>query len=79
VSDRDQLQAHLKTRGIGTEIYYPVPLHRQECFNTLGYHEGDLPEAERASRELLALPIYPELNEDQQHFVVQSVRESFER
>ena len=79
VSDRDQLQAHLKTRGIGTEVYYPVPLHRQECFNELGYHEGDFPEAERASRELLALPIYPELNEDQQHYVVQAVLEWFER
>jgi dTDP-4-amino-4,6-dideoxygalactose transaminase len=79
VSDRDQLQAHLKAKGIGTEVYYPVPLHRQECFNGLGYHEGDFPEAERASRELLALPIYPELNEDQQHYVVQSVREWFER
>ena len=79
VSDRDQLQAHLKSKGIGTEVYYPVPLHRQECFNGLGYHEGDFPEAERASRELLALPIYPELNEDQQHYVVHSVREWFER
>ena len=79
VSDRDQLQAHLKAKGIGTEVYYPVPLHRQECFNGLGYHEGDFPEAERASRELLALPIYPELNEDQQHYVVQSVREWFAR
>jgi len=79
VSNRDQLQAHLKAKGIGTEVYYPVPLHRQECFNGLGYHEGDFPEAERASRELLALPIYPELNEDQQHYVVQSVREWFER
>jgi len=79
VSDRDQLQAHLKTKGIGTEVYYPVPLHRQECFNALGYHEGDFPEAERACRELLALPIYPELNEDQQHYVVQAVREWFER
>jgi dTDP-4-amino-4,6-dideoxygalactose transaminase len=79
VSDRDQLQAHLKAKGIGTEVYYPVPLHRQECFNALGYHEGDFPEAERACRELLALPIYPELNEDQQHYVVQAVREWFER
>ena len=79
VSDRDQLQDHLKTKGIGTEVYYPVPLHRQECFSALGYHQGDFPEAERASHELLALPIYPELNEDQQHYVVQAVREWFER
>jgi dTDP-4-amino-4,6-dideoxygalactose transaminase len=79
VSDRDQLQAHLKAKGIGTEVYYPVPLHRQECLNTLGHQEGDFPEAERACRELLALPIYPELNEDQQHYVVQAVREWFVR
>ena len=75
VSNRDQLQAYLKTKGIGTEIYYPVPLHRQECLQALGYKEGDFPEAERACRELLALPIYPELNEDQQHYVAQAVRE----
>jgi dTDP-4-amino-4,6-dideoxygalactose transaminase len=79
VSNRDQLQAHLKSKGIGTEVYYPVPLHRQECLLVLGHHEGDFPEAERACRELMALPIYPELNEDQQHYVVQAVREWFER
>jgi dTDP-4-amino-4,6-dideoxygalactose transaminase len=79
VSDRDKLQAHLKSRGIGTEIYYPVPLHLQECLKDLGYREGDFPEAERACRDLLALPVYPELNEDQQRYVVQSVAEWFER
>lgn len=79
VSNRDQLQAYLKSKGIRTEVYYPVPLHRQECLQTLGYHEGDFSEAERACRELLALPIYPELNEDQQQYVVQAVREWFER
>ena len=56
-----------------------MPLHRQDALQALGYHEGDFPEAERACRELLALPIYPELNEDQQHYVVQAVREWFAR
>ena len=79
VSDRDKLQAHLKSRGIGTEIYYPVPLHLQECLKGLGHREGHFPEAERACRDLLALPVYPELNEDQQRYVVQSVGEWFER
>jgi dTDP-4-amino-4,6-dideoxygalactose transaminase len=79
VSVRDQLQAHLKTKGIGTEVYYPVPLHRQECLKHLGYQEGDFPEAERACRELLALPVYPELNEDQQHYVVETVKDWFKR
>jgi dTDP-4-amino-4,6-dideoxygalactose transaminase len=79
VSERDQLQSHLKTKGIGTEVYYPVPLHRQECLKHLGYQEGDFPEAEKACRELLALPVYPELNEDQQHYVVQTVKEWFKR
>jgi dTDP-4-amino-4,6-dideoxygalactose transaminase len=79
VSERDQLQAHLKIKGIGTEVYYPVPLHRQECLNTLGYEEGDFPVAERACHELLALPVYPELNEDQQYYVVKAIREYYER
>jgi dTDP-4-amino-4,6-dideoxygalactose transaminase len=75
VSRRDELQAALKRQGIGTEVYYPVPMHLQECFAYLGYAAGAFPESERASRETLALPVHPELSEAQARHVVTSIHD----
>ena len=71
---RDELRAFLATQGIGSEVYYPLCLHQQQALLHLGYRTGDFPESERAAAEVLALPIYPELREDEQQTVVEAIR-----
>lgn len=79
VQQRDALQAHLKDRGIGSAVYYPLPLHLQPCFAYLGYQEGQFPESERAAKEVISLPVYPELTDAQRDEVIAAVRQFFGR
>lgn len=76
---RDELQAHLNARMIGNYVYYPLPLHLQPCFAYIGYKAGSLPESERAAKEVLSLPVYPELNRAQLDEVVTAMRDFYER
>jgi dTDP-4-amino-4,6-dideoxygalactose transaminase len=79
VPDRDRLRQWLTENGIGTDIYYPLPLHLQECYSFLKYERGDLPVSEKASAEVLALPIYPELTEGQQTMVIDRIKAFYKK
>lgn len=74
---RDDLRAHLQSKGVGADVYYPVPLHLQECFAYLDYKKGELPISEAAAKETLALPVYPELSKEQQEYVVKTIANFF--
>jgi dTDP-4-amino-4,6-dideoxygalactose transaminase len=74
---RDELKRYLAENDVGTDIYYPISLHLQECFAYLGYTENDFPESEKASRETLAMPIFPELKREQQEYVVEKIKEFY--
>jgi dTDP-4-amino-4,6-dideoxygalactose transaminase len=74
VKERNSLMEHLKANNIACAAYYPVPQHLQECLSYLGYKEGDLPEAELAAKEALALPIFPEITQEEQDYVINTIK-----
>ena len=78
VPNRDGLRTFLSEKGIGTEIYYPMPLHLQECYKDLGYREGTLPVAEAACKETVGLPVFPELTQQQQEYVVETIKQFYQ-
>lgn len=79
VPHRDELRSFLKEKGVGSEVYYPLPMHLQNCYQILGYRKGSFPVSERAAEEVLSLPIYAELTEDQQAYVVEQIKLFFRR
>ncbi|HHI69298.1 MAG TPA: transcriptional regulator, partial [Planctomycetes bacterium] len=74
---RDALKEHLKARGIGHAVYYPLPLHLQPCFGYLGYKEGDFPVSEKAAAEVISLPVYPELTSSQMERVMEALKDFY--
>jgi dTDP-4-amino-4,6-dideoxygalactose transaminase len=79
VPKRDELRAFLKEKGVGTEVYYPLPMHLQNCYRDLGHQKGAFPQSEQAAEEVMSLPIYPELTEAQQAYVVEMIAEFYRR
>lgn len=77
--NRDELAAYLKEKGIGTSVYYPVPLHLQKCFDYLGYKKGDFPVAEKLCEQVLALPIFPEITEDEVSYVCETIKDFYKK
>jgi dTDP-4-amino-4,6-dideoxygalactose transaminase len=75
LAKRDKLEEYLREKEIGCALYYPLSLHLQECYRELGYREGDLPEAEKASRETISLPVYPELSRQEQDYIIKTIKE----
>jgi dTDP-4-amino-4,6-dideoxygalactose transaminase len=75
LKERDRLVEHLKANNIGCAVHYPIPQHLQKCLEHLGYKEGDMPEAERAAKEILAIPIFPEMTKEEQDYVISTIND----